>query len=74
MQAIEFQTTIHNGVIQLPEVYTTWGEKPVKVILLADEEPAAQTKRKRKPGSAKGKVKIMDDFDAPLEDFKEYMP
>jgi hypothetical protein len=29
--------------------------------------------RKIKPGSAKGLIKISDDFDAPLEDFKEYM-
>ncbi len=28
---------------------------------------------KRKFGSAKGKIKIMDDFDAPLDDFREYM-
>lgn len=31
--------------------------------------------QKRKPvfGSAKGKIKISKDFDAPLEDFKDYM-
>jgi len=28
---------------------------------------------KRKFGSHKGKYKLADDFDAPLEDFKEYM-
>ena len=27
----------------------------------------------RKVGSAKGKIKMSDDFDEPLEDFKEYM-
>ncbi len=74
MQAIEFQTTIHNGVIQLPKDFAAWREKPVKVILLAEEDSSVQTKCKRKPGSAQGKVKIMDDFDAPLDDFKEYMP
>ena len=26
-----------------------------------------------KVGSAKGKIKMSDDFDEPLEDFKEYM-
>jgi antitoxin (DNA-binding transcriptional repressor) of toxin-antitoxin stability system len=25
-------------------------------------------------GSARGKIHIHDDFDAPLEDFEEYMP
>lgn len=32
--------------------------------------------RKPRPtfGSARGKIKISDDFDASLEDFEEYMP
>jgi hypothetical protein len=29
--------------------------------------------KNRKAGSAKGKYKLSADFDAPLEDFKEYM-
>lgn len=32
-----------------------------------------QKTKDRKPGSAKGKYKLAPDFDAPLEDFKEYM-
>lgn len=31
------------------------------------------THKKREAGSAKGKFKLAPDFDAPLEDFKEYM-
>ena len=27
----------------------------------------------RQPGLLRGKIKIADDFDEPLEDFKEYM-
>ena len=36
---------------------------------------SAQNKgvKKRKAGSAKGKYKLALDFNAPLEDFKEYM-
>jgi DNA-damage-inducible protein J len=30
-------------------------------------------KKLPKPGCMKGKIQIADDFDAPLEDFKEYM-
>ncbi len=30
-------------------------------------------RKKRKAGSAKGKYELAPDFDAPLEDFKEYM-
>ena len=33
----------------------------------------APTKGRRRPGSAKGLVHISDDFDEPLEDFREYM-
>lgn len=32
-----------------------------------------QKNKNRKAGSAKGKYKLAPDFDAPLEDFKEYM-
>lgn len=34
---------------------------------------ASRVKRRPKFGSAKGLVKISDDFDEPLEDFKDYM-
>jgi hypothetical protein len=30
-------------------------------------------RKKRKAGSAKGEIFMSDDFDAPLEDFAEYM-
>lgn len=37
-------------------------------------EPIARTPTKRKLGSLRGLVKsIADDFDAPLDDFKDYM-
>ncbi|MDI6794426.1 MAG: type II toxin-antitoxin system Phd/YefM family antitoxin [bacterium] len=36
--------------------------------------PISQTKPSPKFGSAKGLVEISDDFDEPLEDFKDYMP
>lgn len=32
-----------------------------------------QKPKKRKAGLAKGKIKMTSDFDAPLEDFKDYM-
>ncbi len=38
----------------------------------AAKNQPAKTKQ-RKAGSAKGKYKLAPDFDAPLEDFKEYM-
>jgi len=42
--------------------------------LLTVEDSIAQIKPRRKPGSAQGKITMPEDFDAPLEDFKEYMP
>lgn len=60
---------------QLTEVVIS-GEE---VIIKRDNQPAVKlvsaspVKRRRKAGSAKGLVKISDDFDEPLEDFKDYM-
>jgi prevent-host-death family protein len=34
--------------------------------------PYQGSRRLLKPGSAKGQIWMADDFDAPLEDFKEY--
>jgi hypothetical protein len=39
-----------------------------------DKEPNSKKKLKnRKFGSLKGKIHLSADFDAPLDDFKEYM-
>jgi antitoxin (DNA-binding transcriptional repressor) of toxin-antitoxin stability system len=42
-------------------------QAPVKLV------PVSAPRGPRKAGSAKGKIIMADDFDAPLEDFKEYM-
>jgi hypothetical protein len=43
--------------------------------LLHQQTPESPPKlRKRVFGSASGKYQLTADFDAPLEDFKEYMP
>ena len=41
-----------------------------RVVLLV---PVAQSKGHRQFGSARGMIHMSDDFDEPLEDFKEYM-
>lgn len=38
MQAIEFKTETHNGIIKLPYQFQQWNNKPVKVILLIEDE------------------------------------
>jgi len=54
------------------EVFITEGEQPVAQIIAT---PIKQLKEKKKikAGSAKGLIEIADDFDEPLEDFKEYI-
>jgi len=42
-----------------------------KIVQLVPVEPPT---RHAQFGSAKGLVKLADDFDAPLEDFREYAP
>lgn len=47
--------------------------------VIVQAEPVAESSRSlprigpRAGGSAKGKIWMADDFDAPLEDFKDYM-
>ena len=49
-----------------------------EVIIAKDNKPLIKLvslqplKRKRRLGLAKGKVKIAEDFNAPLDDFKDY--
>ena len=51
----------------------------VEIFIMKDNQPVVKlipvlpVKIRRQPGSAKGMVTMTDDFDEPLEDFKEYM-
>jgi antitoxin (DNA-binding transcriptional repressor) of toxin-antitoxin stability system len=42
------------------------GERTVRIVAIPDKEP------RRKAGSLKGKIWMSDDFDEPLDDFKDY--
>lgn len=50
------------------------------VIITKDGEPVLkltrinQTPKRRQSGSARGQIVMAEDFDAPLDDFHEYMP
>jgi prevent-host-death family protein len=50
------------------DVILTAGGKPVAKIV-----PIGHTQGPREFGSARGLIHMADDFDAPLEDFAEYM-
>lgn len=51
------------------EILITRDGKPVARLVA----PAAESSAERVPGSAKGLFTVPDDFDAPLDDFREYM-
>lgn len=50
-----------------------------EIIITQDSEPVLKlvrvdaTAKRRRSGSARGLIKMADDFDEPLEDFREYM-
>ena len=39
MNAVEFQTIVHNGVITLPDNQEAWNGKKIRVILLDEASP-----------------------------------
>jgi len=51
-----------------PGVILTQDGEPVAKII-----PVARARAPRRFGSAKGEVRMADDFDAPLDDFRDYM-
>lgn len=71
------QVNIHIAKAQLSELIqkALLGEE---VIIARDNKPMVKlvavraVKNKRKIGTAKGIVSIMDDFNAPLDDFQDY--
>jgi prevent-host-death family protein len=54
-------------VLKGESVIIAKSNKPIVKLVMVDE-----LKNKRKLGSAKGQVIIGDNFDEPLEDFKDY--
>ncbi len=51
------------------EILITRNGRPVARLVSADDEVGPD----RVPGSAKGLFTVPDDFDAPLEEFRDYM-
>ncbi|HCF26641.1 MAG TPA: type II toxin-antitoxin system prevent-host-death family antitoxin [Cyanobacteria bacterium UBA11049] len=52
------------------EIIITKDEQPVVKLVPV---PSVKKRRPAKAGTAKGLITIADDFDEPLEDFKDYM-
>jgi antitoxin (DNA-binding transcriptional repressor) of toxin-antitoxin stability system len=57
------------------EVVITQNNEPIlKIVRLNQPKiPLNQPKKRRQSGSAKGLIWMSDDFDAPLEELREYM-
>ncbi len=73
------QVSLEEAAQKLPELFAA-AMRGEEILVTANGEINATiqlvpraAKRQRKPGSAKGKIWMSDDFDAPLEEFKEYM-
>lgn len=54
--------------LQGEEIIITRNNQPILKL-----SQISSTSKRRQRGSAKGQIKIAPDFDAPLEDFQEYM-
>jgi len=54
--------------LQGEEIIITRNNQPILKL-----SQISSTSKRRQRGSAKGQIKIVPDFDAPLEDFQEYM-
>ncbi len=69
MNALRIEKRLDSHI--LPELIPLIG-KQVEIIVLEKPSPGSANGKGPKAGSAKGKVTIAPDFDAPLQDFAEY--
>jgi hypothetical protein len=58
---------------QLPESLKSEAMDFIDFLLTKKKKPSKTNKPKRAYGSMKGLIAMSPDFDAPLEDFKDYM-
>jgi len=60
---------------QLPEIYKKEADDFISFLYskFVKQDSFRKPLKRNGFGSLKGKIKMTDDFDAPLEEFKEYM-
>jgi len=75
MQAqVEFSSYVKNGAIAIPDNFISAVPDKVYVILKPVYEQNVGTRKHPKAGCMKGTFTYMsDDFNEPLDEFKEYM-
>ncbi len=59
--------------LQGEEIILTEGDKPTARIVCMPSHTIIGTRKRRHAGSATGTLSLTSDFDAPLEDFAEYI-
>ncbi|WP_162342519.1 type II toxin-antitoxin system VapB family antitoxin [Cyclobacterium salsum] len=64
-------STLHSKINSLPENLKMKVQDFVDFLLT--KAKMEDEKKVRVFGSRKGKIEMLDDFDAPIEDFKDYM-
>lgn len=72
------QVNVEEATKHLPNLIDAAVRGEIVLITTDDHQtirlvPVKHAKQPRRPGSAKGMISMADDFDAPLEDFQEYM-
>ena len=76
IQAIEFPTILSdNQHIDIPSNFRSQlkANQAIRVTIWVDNDLLKEPVKKRRLGTLAGKIAIPDDFDAPLDDLKEYM-
>jgi antitoxin (DNA-binding transcriptional repressor) of toxin-antitoxin stability system len=73
-----YHVKLDEATTQLPNLVAAAAQGE-EVMIIGDQHtvqlvPVPQTNKRRQFGSAKGLISMADDFDAPLDDFREYMP
>ena len=73
------QIDVGEAQVKLPELIEE-AMKGSEVVITRNHQPLVRlveasqpSRRQRRPGSCKGLITIADDFDEPLEDFRDYM-
>jgi antitoxin (DNA-binding transcriptional repressor) of toxin-antitoxin stability system len=73
-----YQVKLDEATARLPDLLAAAAQG--EDVLISDDQhtvrlvPVSHTPKRRQFGSAKGLISMADDFDAPLDDFREYMP
>ena len=72
MSLLTLEVEIANGQVSMKEPHLL-PQNGRGLLTILDAEKAAPFQEPRAFGCLKGKISMTPDFDAPLEDFKEYM-